>query len=143
MFQGNDLSEAIGVPLYYGALEAMILSFYCIIAWKIGWTKAPPTDTFWKTIATSYEVLLVEQKALNEIEVSLAGSESTVEEFDDNGTILHYFNMNHTHKKKKEPSGLEIIEIGNSSRSFYIETEENEYSSQNMHKTEDESKSHV
>jgi len=41
MFEGEALGEAIGVPLYYGAVEASVTCVYCVVAWKLGWTKAP------------------------------------------------------------------------------------------------------
>ena len=61
MFNGTDLAEAIGVPFYYGLVEAVILGLYCIGAWKIGWTKAPANVPFWKAIGTSYEIINAEQ----------------------------------------------------------------------------------
>lgn len=56
MFNGQDLSEAVKVPLWYGIVEAVVLGIYLIIAWKIGYTKAPPNEKFWTVISTSYEV---------------------------------------------------------------------------------------
>jgi len=52
----KDLSDAIAVPLYYGLVEAVVLSIYCTFAWKIGWTKAPKDVNFLKMIGKSYEV---------------------------------------------------------------------------------------
>jgi len=116
MFDGNDLSEAMGVPLYYGAVEAIVLSLYCIGAWKAGWTKAPPTDSLWKVIATSYEVLLIEQDLLQEIEVSLAPKDST--ESTEGSTIFHYFHMVDSPRlSKKAPSGLDVNALMSSENS--------------------------
>jgi hypothetical protein len=61
MFSGSDLSEAIGVPFYYGIVEAVTLGIYCVVAWKIGWTKAPRNISLWKAISTSYEIITVEK----------------------------------------------------------------------------------
>ena len=71
MFQGEESSAAVAVPLYYGLLEVLILGPYCLLAWKAGWTKAPSNISFWTMISTSYEVLLVEHKNLTAVEVSL------------------------------------------------------------------------
>eukprot|EP00957_Ditylum_brightwellii_P071850 5461044-Ditylum_brightwellii.AAC.1 len=95
MFEGDELSEAMGVPLFYGLVEALVLGVYCLIAWKLGWTKAPSDDPIWKVLATSYEVLAAEAKELEAIEVSYMqenndGAES-VSEFGD--TIFHYFRL--------------------------------------------------
>ena len=37
-------AEAVSVPLIYGLVEAIIISIYCIWAWKSGWTKAPADE---------------------------------------------------------------------------------------------------
>jgi len=31
-------------------------------AWKIGWTKAPSTVSFWTMLSTSYEILTIEME---------------------------------------------------------------------------------
>jgi len=73
MFDGNDLSDAMGVPVYYGVVEAVCIIIYCIGAWKSGWTKAPSDDPLLKVIITSYEVALAEDEAA--IEVVIRGQE--------------------------------------------------------------------
>mmetsp|Transcript_34080 Transcript_34080/g.81568 ORF Transcript_34080/g.81568 Transcript_34080/m.81568 type:complete len:421 (+) Transcript_34080:351-1613(+) len=73
MFQGAQLAEAISVPFFYGMVEMLFIGLYCIIAWKAGWTKAPPSEPFWKTLSCSYEVLLNEQMTQNSsIEIQLS-----------------------------------------------------------------------
>ncbi|CAB9496405.1 Ileal sodium/bile acid cotransporter [Seminavis robusta] len=64
MFDGDDLSQAIGVPVYYGFIEALFVSMYCVWAWQAGWTKAPTDISLWKALTTSYEVYTLDQ-ALN------------------------------------------------------------------------------
>lgn len=71
MFEGNDLAEAMGVPLYYGLVEAVTLGLYCVVAWKVGWTKAPTDVSFCTMILESYEVILAEKKEIESIEVLL------------------------------------------------------------------------
>jgi predicted Na+-dependent transporter len=56
MFTGPDLGLAISVPLYYGVVELFTNTIFCIVCWKLGWTKAPPNENFCKVITTSYEV---------------------------------------------------------------------------------------
>jgi hypothetical protein len=57
MFQTNEeVQQAIVVPLFYGLLEAIILAFYCLIAWKLGWTKAPKDEKLCIILAKTYEV---------------------------------------------------------------------------------------
>ena len=55
MFKGSDLALALGVPLYYGIIEAVVLGLYCVVAWKISWTKAPAEENVCVVVATSYE----------------------------------------------------------------------------------------
>ena len=80
MFQGEQLATAMAVPLYYGLLEAAILGFYCIVAWKAGWTKAPRNIGFLTMIGTSYEVLTTEHGDLISVEVSLAKNQKDLKE---------------------------------------------------------------
>jgi len=69
MFTGDQLATAIGVPLYYGIVEMVILAFYCIVCWKVGWTKAPSDEKFCRMILTSYEVEQARLESPNAIEV--------------------------------------------------------------------------
>ena len=55
LYDGDDLATAIGVPLYYGIVEAVLLAFFCMVCWKMGWTKAPPEENCCKVIYNSYE----------------------------------------------------------------------------------------
>eukprot|EP00567_Pseudictyota_dubia_P005675 CAMPEP_0197443536 /NCGR_PEP_ID=MMETSP1175-20131217/9253_1 /TAXON_ID=1003142 /ORGANISM="Triceratium dubium, Strain CCMP147" /LENGTH=396 /DNA_ID=CAMNT_0042974183 /DNA_START=92 /DNA_END=1285 /DNA_ORIENTATION=- len=78
MFEGDELVEAMGVPLFYGLVEAVVLGIYCLIAWKAGWTKSPPDTPFFTMISTSYEVVYAETaeneqlKSLTDGEVDIA-----------------------------------------------------------------------
>lgn len=108
MFQGPDLAEAMGVPLFYGAVEAIILGLYCLIMWKFGWTKAPSDAPLCHVLTTSYEVIRVEKLGLESIEVALVDDASTsVESMSENeDTLFHYFNLDQTYATPKETSGL-------------------------------------
>ena len=55
MFKGPDLAEALGAPLYYGIVEAVVLGLYCVVAWKAGWTKAPADENICVVVSTTYE----------------------------------------------------------------------------------------
>lgn len=55
----NDSHEralALGVPIYYGFVEAIVCSLYCLFFWKVGWTKAPANERIWTILFTSYEI---------------------------------------------------------------------------------------
>ena len=94
MFEGAELNEAMGVPFFYGLMEAIIVCFYCLGAWKAGWTKAPRDAPLWKVIITSYEVLEYVHKDLNGIEVSISESDDNNESLSEDGNILTtYYNF--------------------------------------------------
>jgi predicted Na+-dependent transporter len=51
----TDRTQALAVPLVYGVMEAMIIFFYGLWAWKSGWTNAPPGATLWSVLFQSFE----------------------------------------------------------------------------------------
>uniref|UniRef100_A0A7R9WUT5 Uncharacterized protein n=1 Tax=Craspedostauros australis TaxID=1486917 RepID=A0A7R9WUT5_9STRA len=69
MFDGDEEARAVGVPLFYGICEAVILATFCIICWKMGWTKAPANENLCTVLATSYEVEGARRESPNAIEV--------------------------------------------------------------------------
>jgi len=71
MFDGADLAEAMAVPFFYGLATFLVIGTYCCIAWKAGWTKAPPSEPVWKVITCSYEVAAAEQLEKYGVEVQL------------------------------------------------------------------------
>jgi predicted Na+-dependent transporter len=78
MFQTEtELATAIGVPLYYGMVEAAVICTFCLICWKSGWTKAPANENLCTVIATSYEVECMQDKEQEStaIEVVLSAHE--------------------------------------------------------------------
>jgi len=93
MFEGADRSEAMAVPLYYGIVEAAVVGLYCVVAWKIGWTKAPASAKLWEVLFRSYEVIDAEHHELQEVEITL--SDGTFEDVEKTsktgGTLFHYF----------------------------------------------------
>lgn len=113
MFQDDELSEAMAVPLMYGIFEMIFLGIYCICAWKAGWTKAPKNASFFKIIATNYEVLFAEKKELSAIEVPTCESgEAKTEESSQNGDVITtYFAMGDVAMGRMQSSGLPKDEL--------------------------------
>lgn len=62
-------------------MEFAVVGMYCIGAWKAGWTKAPPSEPFWKVVTVNHEVLLAEKMAKenNNVEVQLEPGWENVE----------------------------------------------------------------
>ena len=57
MFQDpKEVAQAMVVPLFYGLLEMIVLGMYCLVAWKLGWTKAPPNEKICVVLSRSFEV---------------------------------------------------------------------------------------
>ena len=104
VFEGAELNEAMGVPFYFGMVEAFLVGVYCVICWKAGYTKAPSDAPLWRVILTSYEVLEAERMDnTNEIEISLSTDSSTSQEAKA-GTALHTYFIMDPHGPKT-PSG--------------------------------------
>lgn len=119
MFQGDDLNgtswrvncsryevdrdqsnrymhaDAMGVPFFYGVVEAFAIGCYCVWAWKSNWTKAPANTPFWEMVLTSYEVVNAKNRELSEVEVSYNESEIGIVDdanSEDGKVLTHYFN---------------------------------------------------
>lgn len=75
MFDDNQQrAEALGVPLLYGLVEAVVLALYCLIAWKWGWTKAPKDEKMCVMLVNSYEVSCHDDDSTPDIENNQMGS---------------------------------------------------------------------
>ena len=92
MFDGDDLNDAMGVPFFYGFVEAVAVSSYCFVAWKSGCTKAPADAPFWNVLWTSYEVLEAENMDLSEIEIEISERDVQDDHSEDGRALTHYFN---------------------------------------------------
>ena len=44
------------VPVIYGLVEILAIGLYLVIAWKLGWSKAPKDEKVCTVIRTSYEI---------------------------------------------------------------------------------------
>merc|ERR1711998_546328 len=47
--------NALGVPVFYGLVEAVVIATFLLISWCLGGTYAPPTDPLCKVLTTSYQ----------------------------------------------------------------------------------------
>lgn len=72
MFDGSALAQALSVPFYYGIVECFVITLYCLLSWKQGWTKAPEDVSLWNMISTSYEVLVQVQQQQQQQEEAAA-----------------------------------------------------------------------
>ena len=88
MYNGQDQAEAVGVPFYYGMVEAVFIGIYCIGAWKCGWTKAPADVSFWTMVATSYEVLEAEKEEKETLEMPHSSQGESAERIESSGESI-------------------------------------------------------
>ena len=44
-----------GVPVFYGLVQVSLIFCYLLIAWKLGWTYAPPSQNFLRVVSNSYQ----------------------------------------------------------------------------------------
>lgn len=66
MFDDDEVAaEALGVPLFYGAVEAVIVGVFCVLSWKAGWTYAPPSEPLHRVIKNNYQDVPVVLQSLN------------------------------------------------------------------------------
>lgn len=54
-FPRSESSAAAAVPLVYGAAEIVFIFTFGLVAWRAGWTHAPPRDPFCKMIHKDYQ----------------------------------------------------------------------------------------
>eukprot|EP00541_Cyclophora_tenuis_P011535 CAMPEP_0116551656 /NCGR_PEP_ID=MMETSP0397-20121206/6073_1 /TAXON_ID=216820 /ORGANISM="Cyclophora tenuis, Strain ECT3854" /LENGTH=384 /DNA_ID=CAMNT_0004076561 /DNA_START=15 /DNA_END=1170 /DNA_ORIENTATION=- len=52
----DERAAAVSIPLLYGGLQALVIGIYCILGWKLGWSKAPASDGFCTIVSTNYEI---------------------------------------------------------------------------------------
>ena len=48
-------SVALGVPLFYGVLEAVLIALLCVVAHYLGWSYAPPGASLWKAVVGNFQ----------------------------------------------------------------------------------------
>ena len=55
MFDGEESATAVIIPLFYGLVEVVMISIFCIACWKAGWTFAPSDENILKVITGNYQ----------------------------------------------------------------------------------------
>jgi hypothetical protein len=51
--KGEQKARAVGVPLFYGAIEALLVGGACVAAWKAGWTCVARSRCFFSFVFSS------------------------------------------------------------------------------------------
>lgn len=54
-FEESERSRAVGVPLYYGVVEIILLPMFLVVAWKCGLTYAPANARLHSVVAANYQ----------------------------------------------------------------------------------------
>jgi predicted Na+-dependent transporter len=59
----DEITAAMFVPLFYGLVEIGVLGIYCVVlAWKIGWTKAPKDENRCLVLTKTCEICVEEER---------------------------------------------------------------------------------
>mmetsp|Transcript_13934 Transcript_13934/g.37431 ORF Transcript_13934/g.37431 Transcript_13934/m.37431 type:complete len:773 (-) Transcript_13934:1507-3825(-) len=61
-FEGDDASIAAGVPLFYSAVQLVLIALFALVSWRLGWTYSPPSESVAKCIGGNYQPLDVEPR---------------------------------------------------------------------------------
>ena len=69
MFEGDRASRAVGVPLYYGIVEAFGIGVFLLIAWKRGMTHAPADAPLLAVLRKNWQEINKQQAAARDVEV--------------------------------------------------------------------------
>ena len=121
MFEGQELAEALGVPFFYGFVEAVTVGIYCLVAWKIGWSKAPKDVSLWKAITTSYEVLVLDEDKdmviVSKKDVEMTENGDSEKENDED---FHYVDMTELAEDEKKVT-TENETVGDEEDFAYVE----------------------
>lgn len=70
LFSGEEQNIAVGVPFWYTGMQTLFVGIFCIVAWKIGWSKAPANENIFKVLLNSYEIAMDENEAKDDAEDS-------------------------------------------------------------------------
>jgi len=54
-FEEDDVADAAAVPLFYAAVQVILLPLFLISVWKLGFTYAPPNTSILKTILFNWQ----------------------------------------------------------------------------------------
>ena len=65
-FKGDTQGEALGVPLFYGLTQCLLLLPYCAVMWKLGSTHAPSSESFIKAVRGNYQPMEVAEAQLGD-----------------------------------------------------------------------------
>jgi predicted Na+-dependent transporter len=84
----DDIAQAMAVPLFYGVVEMVVLATYCVIAWKLGWTKAPKEEKICKVISKTYEVEDDDDDDLTALQDSLPPSDDDIKRAEEGDMIV-------------------------------------------------------
>lgn len=55
LFRDEEQRNALGVPFYYTGMQTLTVGLFCLLCWKIGWTKCPPNKNFLEMLLVNYQ----------------------------------------------------------------------------------------
>jgi hypothetical protein len=90
LFSGEEQNIAVGVPFWYTGMQTLFVGVFCLVTWKLGWSKAPANENIFKVLLNSYEIAMDEneEKGEGDMEASRDAGESTVQQAQDDVDTL-------------------------------------------------------
>lgn len=55
LFRDEEQRRALGVPFFYTGMQTLIIGCFCLLSWKIGWTKCPPNKNFFEMLLKNFQ----------------------------------------------------------------------------------------
>ena len=91
LFSGNDLQNAMRVPLMYGIVEIVAIGSYLLVFWKLGWSKAPRDEKFCTVLTKSYELAPIDKEEQEDNSNNDQVEQGAVEVISDNDGAVTVF----------------------------------------------------
>jgi len=55
LFTGEDQSRGLAIAFWYTGMQGAIIIVYCVVVWKLGWTKAPANENFISMLVNNFQ----------------------------------------------------------------------------------------
>jgi len=55
IFSGEEQERALGIPFFYTGMQTAFVGVFSLLAWKLGWSKAPVDENLFKIIIQNYQ----------------------------------------------------------------------------------------
>lgn len=125
LFSGDEQQRALGVPFWYTGMQTVFVGVYCLVSWKLGWTKAPANENIFKVIFQSYELKEEEEGQQEEEHGGVHGDKNDTKNGQGNGGgALDDLELNHVDSRSS---------LGKNGKENDCDTDDDKQSSDSFH----------